>query len=105
MPTAVDTTNAIQEKVFESIQVGQQALLNSVRSWAETVEVLSSKLPELVSAEPLKPSQVFETSVGFTEKVLNSQREFATRLLEAALPATRSATAATQSAKVQSPAK
>ena len=98
MPTAVETTNQIQAKVLDSIQAGQQAVLDSVRRWSETVEVLSAKLPELAFAEPMKPSQVFESTVGFSEKVLASQRQFAARLFEAAQPATRAPSAATSTA-------
>lgn len=98
MPTAVETTSVIQDKLFDSLKAGQQAMLESVRNWAEAVEVVSSRLPELAFSEPMKPSQMFETSVAFTERVIASQREFATKLFEAALPATRVPTAATQSA-------
>ena len=95
MPTAVETTNLIQSKLFESIQAGQEAFLDSVRTWAETVELVSAKLPELAFAEPMKPSQVFEAGVGFTEKVMASQRDFAARLFEAAQPAAKGPNRAT----------
>ncbi|HEV3401091.1 MAG TPA: hypothetical protein VG078_04650 [Acidimicrobiales bacterium] len=108
MPTALETTTAIQDKVFAGIEASQKAVVDYVRAWAETVETTFSKLPELATAEPLKPSQVLETTLGFTEKVVASQREFASRLFEAALPATQVATratsqAATQAAKVSTP--
>ena len=108
MPTALETTTAIQDKVFAGIEASQKAVVDYVRAWAETVETTFSKLPELATAEPLKPSQVLETTLGFTEKVVASQREFASRLFEAALPATKAATratsqAATQAAKVSTP--
>jgi hypothetical protein len=108
MPTALETTTAIQDKVFAGIEASQRAVVDYVRAWAETVETTFSKLPELATAEPLKPSQVLETTLGFTEKVVASQREFASRLFEAALPATNAATratsqAATQTAKVSTP--
>lgn len=97
MPTAVETTNVIQDQLFQSIQAGQQAVVESVRRWSETVELLASRMPELAFSEPMKPSQVFESSIGFTERLVSSQRDFASRLLEAALPATRAPQAATQS--------
>lgn len=103
MPTAVETTAMIQAKVFESIEVGQQAVLASVSTWAEAVEVLSAKLPELAFSEPMKPTQFFDATVGFTEKLMASQREFTTKLFEAYMPATRAATAATRSAKAAAP--
>lgn len=97
MPTAVETTNVIQDQLFQSIQAGQQAVVESVRRWSETVELLASRMPELAFSEPMKPSQVFESSIGFTERLVSSQRDFASQLLEAALPAARAPQAATQS--------
>ena len=105
MPTAVETTNTIQDKLFESVQAGQQAVVESVRRWSETIEMISARLPELAFSEPMKPSQVFESSIGFTERMMSSQREFANRLLEAALPATRAPQAATRAAEQGSPVK
>jgi hypothetical protein len=112
MPSALETTNAIQDKVFAGIEASQKAVVDYVRAWADTVATTFSKLPELATAEPLKPSQVTETTLGFTEKVVASQREFASRLYEAALPATQAATgaaagaatgAASQAAKASTP--
>lgn len=97
MPTAVETTTAIQDQLFQGIQAGQQAVVESVRRWSETVELLASRMPELAFSEPMKPSQMFEASIGFTERLVSSQRDFASQLLEAALPAARAPQAATQS--------
>ena len=108
MPNALETTTEIQDKVFAGIQASQNAVVDYVRAWAETVETTFSKLPELATSEPLKPSQVMETTLGFTEKVVASQREFASRLYEAALPATKAAAGAAsqtagQAAKASTP--
>lgn len=98
MPTAVDTTTTIQDRLVESIETGQRAVVESVRQWSETVELMASRLPELAFSEPMKPSQVFEATIGFTERLMSSQRDFASQLLEAATPATRAPQAATRSA-------
>lgn len=89
MPTAIESTNAIQEKVLAGIQASQNALVESVRVWAEAVETTFSRFPEVAFSEPPKPGQFFENTVSFTEKVLSSQRDFANRLFDAAVPATR----------------
>lgn len=94
MPTAIENTNAIQEKVLAGIQASQNALVESVRVWAEAVETTFAKLPEVAFSEPPKPGQFLESTFGFTEKVLSSQREFANRLFDAAVPATRAPGAA-----------
>ena len=92
MATAIDATTAIQEKVYSAMKVSQKAMIDSVRSWAETVETVYAKMPDLVSKD--KPNTFFESTLGFTEKVMSSQQEFATKLFEAMSPATRAATAA-----------
>jgi hypothetical protein len=101
MPTALETTTAIQDKVFAGIEATQKAVVDQVRAWAETLETTFSKLPDLVTAEPLRPSQVLDTTLGFTERVVASQREFASRLFEAAQPVANAATRATSRAAGQ----
>lgn len=104
MPTAVETTTTIQDQLFETIQSGQRAVVESVRQWSETVELIASRLPELAFSEPMRPTQVFEAGIGFTERLVSAQRDFASQLLEAALPATRAPQAATQTTAKQQPA-
>lgn len=93
MATAIDATTAIQEKVYSAMQVSQKAMIDSVRSWAETVETVYAKMPDLVTNKD-KPNTFLETTLGFTEKVMSSQQEFTTKLFEAMAPATRAATGA-----------
>lgn len=105
MSSAVETTTAIQDKLLESMQVGQKAMVDVVRSWAEIMETVAAKLPELASTDsPAKPGQFLETALGFTEKVMNSQREFLGQVFEAAVPATRSPASAARSATTQAAA-
>jgi len=98
MATALDTTKEIQDKVFAGMETSQKAVVDVVRIWSETVETTFAKLPELVFADPAKPSELLETTFSFTERVFNANRDFATKVFEAMLPATRAATAGTQSA-------
>ena len=70
MPTAVETTTTIQDQLFQSIQSGQRAVVESVRQWSETVELIASRLPELAFSEPMRPTQVFEAGIGFTERLV-----------------------------------
>ncbi len=92
MATAQQVTNEVQERVLETVKVGQRAVVDFVRSWAQTVEATFSKLPDLtLSQPPLQPSEAFESAFGFTEKLFAAQRDFATQVFEAAIPATRAA--------------
>lgn len=101
MATALETTKEIQDKVFASIETGQQAVVDSIRAWAGTVETTFARLPELAFADPAKPSEILESTFGFTERVFNSNRDFAAKVLEAWVPATRAATAGARSAAAQ----
>lgn len=98
MPTALDTTTELQQKFLAGLEASQKAAITFVGTWAETVESVVSKLPELAVAEPIKPTQAFESMFGFTEKLMASQREFAGQLFQAALPATRVPTTAAKAA-------
>lgn len=102
MPTSIETTTAIQDKMYAGLQVGQKAVLDSVKTWAETMETVFSKLPELATATPVPPGQLLSNAYGFTQKVLTSQREFFTQVFEAALPATRAPAAAAAKAAPRS---
>lgn len=104
MPTATQVTKDVQERVLNTVKVGQKGVVDFVRSWSQTVEAAFSQLPEVTFTEPaLRPSEVFESAFSFGERFFAAQREFATQLFEAAVPATRApgsaATNAAQQAK------
>ena len=90
MTTATQVTQEVQDRVLDTVRVGQKAVVDFVKSWAQTVEATFTRLPEWTLAEQ-RPGAgpAFENVFGFTEKLLASQREFATQLWEAAVPATR----------------
>ena len=102
MTKAREITEEVQERVLESVQVGQQAVVDCVRSWSTTVETLFRRLPELSFTDNAKPNEqgnyTFESGYEFTERLMKSQRDFASQVLEALVPATRSATEATKQA-------
>ncbi|HEX7276294.1 MAG TPA: hypothetical protein VF244_02875 [Acidimicrobiales bacterium] len=91
MATALEATTAIQDKMFSALQYGQKAMLDGVKVWADTVETVYAKLPDLMTAEPGKPTKMFETTVAFTEKVMASQQDFTTKLFEAMMPVAKAA--------------
>ena len=99
MPTTLDTTTEIQQKFLSGLEASQKAFVTLVGTWAETVESVVAKLPDLVVTEPGKPTQGIETFFGFTEKVLTSQREFAGQVMQAAMPAMKVPATATSAAK------
>ena len=99
MATATEVTQEVQERILDTVQVGQKAFVEFVRSWADTVETTFSKLPELTLTDaPPRPGQFFEGAFGFTERLLASQRDFANQLFEAFVPATRAPSSAARQA-------
>ncbi len=105
MTTALETTTAIQDKLYAGMIVGQKAVIDSVKSWADIVETMYAKMPDLMKSEPMKPLQLMENTIGFTEKVVSSQKDFFSKLVDAAKPVTTIATSAatTAAAKATSP--
>lgn len=100
MATAQQVTNELQQKLLETVKVGQKGVVDFVRSWSETVETAFSKLSDLSFPEaPYGPISAFEAASGFTREFLASQREFANQVFEAAIPATKAPTGAAQSAR------
>lgn len=90
MPSVLETTTTMQDKLFESMQVGQQSVLDAVKTWADMVESMSAKVPEMPIGDfPVKPTELIQTYFGFTEKVLSSQKDFLTSVFETAAPALR----------------
>jgi hypothetical protein len=99
MASPTQVTQDIQDRILGTVQVGQKAVLDFVRSWAETVEATFSQLPELTFSDPAaRPGQGFEGAFAFTERLLASQRDFANQLFEASIPASRAAPRAAQTA-------
>lgn len=101
MSSTIEITKEVQDKVLESMKVGQRAFVDSVRSWASTAETLFSRFPEFVTAEPtMRPSEYFQSAASFAERALASQREFVQHVWDALTPAARAAAdAGPQSAK------
>lgn len=95
MATAQQLTTEVQDKVLDTIRIGQKGMVEFVKSWAQTVESTFAKLPDLTFTEgPAKPTEAFENAFSFTEKLITAQRDFASQLFEAAIPATKATAAA-----------
>jgi hypothetical protein len=98
MATAQQVTNDVQDRVLDTVRIGQKGMVDFVRSWAQTVESTFAKLPDFTFTEPVKPTEAFESAFSFTEKLWTAQRDFAQQLFEAAIPATRAPAATASSA-------
>lgn len=87
-------TESLETQVLGTIKDTQEAIVETVRAWAEAVQ---RTLPDGTRAPELRPvdrlpdlATVVGEAFDFAEAFLKSQREFALKLLEATEPLTRS---------------
>jgi len=92
MPSTVtEYTLAAQEQTLSAIKQSQQVVVEAVRTWAKSIEKAVPEAPAVPYAEQLPtPLEVLETSFGFAEQLLRTQKEFAENLLAATSPIVKS---------------
>jgi len=88
MPTTpTEYVQSAQEQTLKTLRDGQQAIIDSIRAWAEAVERIVPQTPVLPFSEQLpSPQEVVQTSFDFAEQLFKTQREFAENVLAAAEP-------------------
>ncbi len=69
-PKPSEYVQSAQEQTLKTLRDGQQAIIDSIRAWAEAVERIVPQTPALP----------------FSEQLLKTQREFAENVLAAAEP-------------------
>jgi 3-methyladenine DNA glycosylase AlkC len=84
---AGDESVHVQEQVLEAIKRSQDATIQIVTAWSESVARLAPQLPEmpklpLADALP-KPGEVSDQLFDFAQKLLTSQQEFVAKLMKA----------------------
>ena len=81
--TYFDLSKSAQEQVLEAIKQGQELALTGVELWAASVASLTNgqQLPTLFEAPA--PKDVVANSFGFAEKLLDSQKAFAEKIVAA----------------------
>jgi 3-methyladenine DNA glycosylase AlkC len=86
---ATDASKQLQEQVLEAIKQSQDAALEAISTWSESVAKLVPKLPELPTlpiADVLpKAAEQSDQLFEFAQQLLSSQQNFVQRLV-AALP-------------------
>ncbi len=87
MTDVKELSEAIQDQVLSAIKVGQTAIVEGVRTMAETV---GSITPESLKAKAIPgldvlpdPKELVDVSFGFAQALINTQKEFAENLLAA----------------------
>jgi hypothetical protein len=86
MPTEKDPTQELQTQVLDSFRKSQEAVIDGMRTWAETIQQL---VPGTTSAAQARtdqlptPTEVVDSVFDFAAQLLNAQRELAHSVLGA----------------------
>ncbi len=76
----------LQDEFLNTIRKSQEGVIDAIKTWVETIQSLTPKLPsvQVPGAEKLpKPEEVVASAYDFAEQLLASQRKFAEEVLKA----------------------
>jgi hypothetical protein len=79
-------TQAVQNEVLNTVRKSQEAVIDAIKTWVETVQSITPKVPavEIPYADKLpKPEEVVASAYDFAEQLLAGQRKFAEDVLKA----------------------
>jgi hypothetical protein len=83
------TTQEIQGEILDAVRKGQEAVVDVIKQWTNTVQSMTPSIPvpNLPYADKLpKPEELVASAYDFAEQLLASQRTFAEHVLEATKP-------------------
>ena len=86
MPTEKDPTQELQTQVLDGIRKSQEAVIDGMRTWAETIQQLVPGAAQgpLPRTEQLPtPAEVVDSVFDFAAQLLDAQRELAHSVLGA----------------------
>ena len=95
-----ELTQKGQEQYLAAVRESQQAVVDAVGAWAQTVQGIASTAPPVVPGTDQLPSAeaVIDNTFDLVEKLVARQREFARNLAAAAAPAAKAPAKATAAA-------
>jgi gas vesicle protein len=76
----------LQDEFLNTVRKSQEAVIDAIKSWVETVQSITPKVPsvQVPFADKLpKPEEVVANAYDFAEKLLAGQRKFAEDVLKA----------------------
>ncbi len=83
---ASSPTQDLQNEFLSTIRKSQETVIDAIRTWVETVQSVTPKIPavQVPGADKLpKPEEVVASAYDFAEELLASQRKFAEEVLKA----------------------
>ena len=92
VPPMTETQNvaqAVQDQVLDGVRKSQQAIVEAVQAWADTVKRLTPEVPSAakVTEQMPEPAELIDNAFDFASQLLAAQRQFAHDVLAAATPA------------------
>jgi hypothetical protein len=82
MPTEKDPTQELQAQALDGIRKSQEAVIDGMRTWAETIQQLVPGTAQAAGQLPT-PAEVVDSVFDFAAQLLNAQRELAHSVLGA----------------------
>src|SRR5215813_1358031 len=79
----------LQDEILKTVRKSQEAVIDAIRTWADTVQSIAPKLPavSMPLADKLpKPEDIVASAYDFAEQLLAGQRRFAEAALKATAP-------------------
>ena len=82
-------TQGLQDEFLNTVRKGQETVIDAVKTWVETVQSVTPKIPAVhvpLAGKLPKPEEIVASTYDFAEHLLASQRKFAEELLKATAP-------------------
>ena len=76
----------VQAEILKTVRRSQEAVIEAIRTWADTVRTITPPMPELslpFTDKLPKPEELVGNAYDFAEKLLAGQRKFAEDVLHA----------------------
>jgi hypothetical protein len=76
----------VQTEILKTVRRSQEAVIEAIKTWADTVRTITPPMPELslpFTDKLPKPEELVGNAYDFAEKLLASQRKFAEDVLRA----------------------
>ena len=86
MPTDQDPTQELQAQVLDNIRKSQEAVIDGMRTWAETIQQLvpgTAQTGQPRTGQLPTPAEVVDSVFDFAAQLLDAQRELAHSVLGA----------------------
>jgi len=79
----------VQAEILKTVRRSQEAVIDAIKTWADTVRTITPPMPELslpFTDKLPKPEELVGNAYDFAEKLLAGQRKFAEDVLRATAP-------------------